>query len=150
MLAPACSKPMSSVSSETSFNCGGTSPLARRKAKPSTTAVLPTPASPVRIGLFCRRRIKISTIWRISSSRPVTGSSSPFLAFSVKSIAYFFSASCLPICAGAIAPLASPGSPPMPLPSLAAKYSSGEPLTMSGSLSESASMPSFSNSLEIP
>ena len=29
-------------------------------AKPSTTAVLPTPASPVRIGLFCRRRISTS------------------------------------------------------------------------------------------
>ncbi len=31
------------------------SSCAMRRAKPSTTAVLPTPASPVRIGLFCRR-----------------------------------------------------------------------------------------------
>ena len=31
---------------------GGTSPCATRTAKPSTTAVLPTPASPVRMGLF--------------------------------------------------------------------------------------------------
>ena len=61
----------------TSFSGGGTSPLAMRSAKPSTTAVLPTPASPVRIGLFCRRRIRMSTIWRISSSRPTTGSISP-------------------------------------------------------------------------
>ena len=45
-----------------------------RAAKPSTTAVLPTPASPVRIGLFWRRRIRMSMIWRISSSRPSTGS----------------------------------------------------------------------------
>ena len=30
---------------------GGTSPLAMRTAKPSTTAVLPTPASPTRIGI---------------------------------------------------------------------------------------------------
>ncbi len=53
--------------------------LARAAARnPSTTAVLPTPASPVRIGLFCRRRIRMSTICRISSSRPMTGSISPF------------------------------------------------------------------------
>jgi len=87
MLAPACSKPTSSISSETSRNCGGTSPRARRSAKPSTTAVLPTPASPVRIGLFWRRRIRMSTIWRISSSRPATGSISPWRARSVRSTA---------------------------------------------------------------
>ena len=79
MRAPACSRPRSSVSSDTPCSCGGTSPRARRCAKPSTTAVLPTPASPVRIGLFWRRRIRMSTIWRISSSRPVTGSISPLL-----------------------------------------------------------------------
>ena len=56
---------------------GGTSPAAMRRAKPSTTAVLPTPASPVRIGLFCRRRVRMSMIWRISASRPSTGSISP-------------------------------------------------------------------------
>ena len=110
MLAPACSKPMSSTCSSTSFSCGGTSPCTSRCANPSTTAVLPTPASPVRMGLFWRRRIRMSTIWRISSSRPVTGSSSPARAFSVRLTAYFFSASCLPIAAGAMAPLASPGA----------------------------------------
>ena len=51
-------------------SAGGTSPAAMRSAKPSTTAVFPTPASPVRIGLFCRRRIRISMTWRISMSRP--------------------------------------------------------------------------------
>ena len=56
---------------------GGTSPAAMRSAKPSTTAVLPTPASPVRIGLFCRRRVRMSMTWRISKSRPRTGSISP-------------------------------------------------------------------------
>ncbi len=50
-------------------------PAARRRrrcacAKPSTTAVLPTPASPTRIGLFWRRRSRMSTTWRISASRP--------------------------------------------------------------------------------
>ena len=56
---------------------GGTSPAAMRCANPSTTAVLPTPASPVRIGLFWRRRISTSMICRISSSRPRIGSISP-------------------------------------------------------------------------
>ena len=60
MLAPACNKPMSRHKSLTPFNEGGTSPLLIRCANPSTTAVLPTPASPVNIGLFCLRRIRIS------------------------------------------------------------------------------------------
>ena len=114
MLAPACSRPRSSDSSETSFSCGGTSPRASRCAKPSTTAVLPTPASPVRMGLFWRRRIRMSTICRISSSRPFTGSILPSRARAVRSAQNFFSASCLPIAAGAIAPLSVPGSPPTP------------------------------------
>ncbi len=59
-------------------------PRATRSAKPSTTAVLPTPASPVRIGLFWRRRIRMSTTWRISKSRPSTGSILPVFAFSVR------------------------------------------------------------------
>ena len=67
---------------------GGTSPCATRSAKPSTTAVLPTPASPVRIGLFWRRRVRMSMTWRISRSRPSTGSILPFLAFSVRSTVY--------------------------------------------------------------
>ena len=70
MLAPAWSKPRSSTCTATFFSAGGTMPLTICSAKPSTTAVFPTPASPVRIGLFCRRRMSTSTIWRISSSRP--------------------------------------------------------------------------------
>ena len=58
--APACIRPMSSAQSRTPRSGGGTSPAAIRCANPSTTAVLPTPASPVRIGLFCRRRISTS------------------------------------------------------------------------------------------
>ena len=83
--APACIRPMSSAQSRTFFSGGGTSPEAIRWAKPSTTAVLPTPASPVRIGLFCRRRIRTSINCRISSSRPRIGSISPDLAFAVRS-----------------------------------------------------------------
>ena len=58
--APACSKPMSSTWMATPCSGVGTSPKATRSASPSTTAVLPTPASPVRMGLFCRRRIRMS------------------------------------------------------------------------------------------
>ena len=49
--APACIRPISSAQSLTSRSGGGTSPAAMRWANPSTTAVLPTPASPVRIGI---------------------------------------------------------------------------------------------------
>ena len=83
--APACIRPISSAHSFTPRSGGGTSPAAMRCAKPSTTAVLPTPASPVRIGLFCRRRISTSMICRISSSRPRIGSISPDAALAVRS-----------------------------------------------------------------
>ncbi len=55
-----------------------------RSAKPSTTAVLPTPASPVNMGLFCRLRMSISIARRISSSRPITGSIFPLRAACVR------------------------------------------------------------------
>ena len=84
-LAPACSKPKSTSRMETRRSAGGTSPAAIRKASPSTIAVLPTPASPVRIGLFCRRRINTSMIWRISASRPSMGASWPARARAVRS-----------------------------------------------------------------
>ena len=52
-------------------------------ANPSTTAVLPTPASPIKTGLFLVRRFKISTTRLISLSRPMTGSIFPWRARSV-------------------------------------------------------------------
>jgi hypothetical protein len=58
--APAWRRPRSSVLTATFFSGPGTSPWAIRCAKPSTTAVFPTPASPVRIGLFWRRRVRMS------------------------------------------------------------------------------------------
>ena len=73
-------------------SAGGTSPAAMRSAKPSTTAVLPTPASPVRIGLFCRRRVRMSMTWRISESRPRTGSILPACARAVRSMVNWSSA----------------------------------------------------------
>ncbi|SST09393.1 Uncharacterised protein [Acinetobacter baumannii] len=76
-LAPACNRPMSRDNSSTSLSAGGTSPAAIREARPSTMAVLPTPASPTTMGLFFRRRARMSTIWRIAPSRQSTGSSLP-------------------------------------------------------------------------
>ena len=62
----------------------GTSPFTIACAKPSTTAVLPTPASPTRTGLFLVRRDKISAVSWISLLRPMTGSNFPSRASSVK------------------------------------------------------------------
>ena len=55
----------------------GTSPATIRWARPSTTAVLPTPGSPISTGLFLVRRDSTCTTRRISVSRPMTGSSLP-------------------------------------------------------------------------
>src|SRR6476620_6807894 len=46
-------------------------------ARPSTTAVLPTPGSPIRIGLFLVRRDSTCMTRSISLARPMTGSSLP-------------------------------------------------------------------------
>ena len=64
-----------------------------RWASPSTTAVLPTPGSPMRTGLFFVRRDRTWTTRRISLSRPMTGSSLPSRATSVRSRPYFDRAS---------------------------------------------------------
>ena len=58
-------------------------------------AVLPTPGSPISTGLFLVRRASTWMVRRISSSRPMTGSSLPSRASSVTSRAYLFSASKL-------------------------------------------------------
>ena len=55
-------------------------------------AVFPTPGSPMRTGLFFVRRESTWMMRRISSLRPMTGSSFPLRAASVRSRAYFFSA----------------------------------------------------------
>ena len=55
-----------------------------RFASPSTIAVLPTPGSPIRTGLFLRRRERTCATRRISTSRPITGSSLPLPASSVR------------------------------------------------------------------
>ena len=62
----------------------GTSPLTIRWASPSTTAVLPTPGSPMSTGLFLVRRLRMRMERRISPSRPSTGSSWPSRAMAVR------------------------------------------------------------------
>ncbi len=47
-------------------NFSGTLLATMAWAKPSTTAVLPTPASPIKTGLFFVRRFKISIVREIS------------------------------------------------------------------------------------
>ena len=87
--APARSCPISKANTVVSFKPSGTSPLMIRCAKPSTTAVFPTPGSPINTGLFFVRRDRIRVTLRISSSRPITGSPFPSFAFAVKSVPYF-------------------------------------------------------------
>ena len=60
-------------------------------------AVLPTPGSPKINGLFLVRRDKISIMREISFSRPITGSSLPARAWSVRLVPNCFSVlSCWP------------------------------------------------------
>ena len=63
----------------------GTLPLATRWARPNARAVFPTPASPTNTGLFFVLRLRIWIMREISASRPITGSSWPARAISVKS-----------------------------------------------------------------
>jgi hypothetical protein len=58
-------------------------------------AVLPTPASPMRTGLFLVRRQRIWMTRSISFLRPMTGSISPLRASSVRSRPKAFSAGVL-------------------------------------------------------
>ncbi len=89
---PASIAPMSSAQTRLPFRPSGTSPATIRCASPSTIAVLPTPGSPISTGLFFVRRESTWITRRISSSRPMTGSSFPLSASSVRSRPNFSSA----------------------------------------------------------
>src|SRR5216683_2859532 len=91
-LDPATIAAMSRAMMRLPRRLSGMSPSAMRRAMPSTMAVLPTPGSPISTGLFLVRRERTWMTRRISSSRPITGSSLPLRARSVRSIAYFSSA----------------------------------------------------------
>ena len=90
--APATIAPRSSATTRLPRSDSGTSPATMRWARPSTTAVLPTPGSPISTGLFLVRRDSTWMTRRISASRPMTGSSLPSLALRVRSTPYFSSA----------------------------------------------------------
>ena len=83
---------MSSAITRRSRSDSGTSPATIRCARPSTIAVLPTPGSPISTGLFLVRRDSTWITRRISSSRPITGSSLPALGVAVRSRPNFSSA----------------------------------------------------------
>ena len=85
-LVPATSEPMSRVRTRLLSSVSGTSPATMRWARPSTMAVLPTPGSPISAGLFLVRRDRIWMTRSISFSRPMTGSSLPARAASVRSM----------------------------------------------------------------
>ena len=84
--APAINEPISIDINCLLFNEDGTSPLTIRWAKPSTIAVLPTPGSPIRTGLFLVLLLNIWIVLLISSSLPITGSRIPSLADFVRSM----------------------------------------------------------------
>ena len=71
-----------------------------RWASPSARAVLPTPGSPTRQGLFFCRRQRISIIRSSSLSRQKTGSSSPSAARRVRVPAIFVAGAAAPGRAG--------------------------------------------------
>ena len=91
--APATSAPMSSENRLRSFRLSGTSPRTMRSASPSAIAVLPTPGSPIRHGLFFVFLERMRMMLRISLSLPITGSSLCARASSTRSCPYFFSTS---------------------------------------------------------
>ena len=95
-LAPATIELRSSETSRRPLSESGTSPATSRWASPSTTAVLPTPGSPISTGLFLVRRASTWTTRRISVSRPITGSSLPSRACAVRSTPYWSRADEVP------------------------------------------------------
>ncbi len=88
-LEPAIMPARSIVKIRLSFILSGTIPDAIHAASPSTTAVFPTPGSPTRHGLFFVLRLKTCIRRCISSSLPITGSSFPSSAWSVRSVPYW-------------------------------------------------------------
>ena len=88
-LEPATIPGRSRVRSLLFLTVSGASPEAISCASPSTTAVLPTPGSPIRQGLFLVLRERIWIILLISSFLPMTGSSFPSDASLVRSLEYW-------------------------------------------------------------
>ena len=86
---PATMDAMSNANNRLPRSAGVICPLAMRWASASARALLPTPGSPSRQGLFFWRRQRISIIRSSSASRQSTGSSRPSCARRVRSRPYF-------------------------------------------------------------
>ena len=91
---PASNAPMSSEYNSAPINFCGTSFATIFCARPSRIAVLPTPGSPTKIGLFLLRRTNTCNTRVNSALRPITGSSSPFSALVVRFVQYASSGFC--------------------------------------------------------
>ena len=72
------------------FNSSGTLSFIILCANPSIIAVFPTPASPIKHGLFFVLLDNISITLSVSFSLPITGSSFPSFAILLKSKLYIF------------------------------------------------------------
>ncbi len=83
---PATIDAMSSEITRLSNNSLDTLRCTILSARPSTMADLPTPGSPMSIGLFFLRRLSICARRSISVSRPITGSRWPSSAARVMSL----------------------------------------------------------------
>ena len=92
-LAPAIKAPISKEKITLSFKPSGTSPFTILWASPSTMAVLPTPGSPIKTGLFFVLLDRILMALLISSSLPITGSSLLFSASFTRLVPYLARAS---------------------------------------------------------
>ena len=82
---PATSAPISNVTNRLPWRVSGQSPLLIFCAMASTIAVLPTPGSPTRTGLFLVRRLRICSTLSSSELLPTTLSNFSDLAASVRS-----------------------------------------------------------------
>ena len=85
-LEPATMLARSKVTTLLSRSESGTSSLTIICARPSTTAVLPTPGSPIRQGLFLVLLLRICITLCISVCLPITGSNFPAAASEVRSL----------------------------------------------------------------
>mmetsp|Transcript_18384 Transcript_18384/g.62558 ORF Transcript_18384/g.62558 Transcript_18384/m.62558 type:complete len:228 (+) Transcript_18384:1627-2310(+) len=112
-LVPATSRPMSSVTIRLSSMVSGTSPAAIFCASPSAMALLPTPGSPMRHGLFFVRLPRIWMVRSICVLRPTHGSSLLSSACFVMSVPNSSSVGVL-----ALPPAAPPAPAPAPTGSL--------------------------------
>ena len=97
-LAPATMAARSREMSCFPLRLSGTSPAIILWARPSTTAVFPTPGSPIRTGLFFVRRESTWLTRRVSASLPITGSNFPDFAISVRLTPNFSSADFCSSC----------------------------------------------------